>query len=83
MSHQSRFYVQSNGIKLHFLQYGASGPQVLLLPGTDPKWLESAGVRSIVDVGRVSEQDIDLWPSPWFGTSGPRTVLSASRHSRK
>ena len=33
MSHQSRFYVQSNGIKLHFLQYGASGPQVLLLPG--------------------------------------------------
>jgi pimeloyl-ACP methyl ester carboxylesterase len=33
MSHQSRFYVQSNGIKLRFLQYGASGPRVLLLPG--------------------------------------------------
>lgn len=33
MSHQSRFYVESNGIKLHILQYGASGPQVLLLAG--------------------------------------------------
>lgn len=33
MSHQSRFYVESNGIKLHFLQYGTSGPPVLLLPG--------------------------------------------------
>jgi N-formylmaleamate deformylase len=33
MSQQSRFYVEAKGIKLHFLQYGAVGPQVLLLPG--------------------------------------------------
>ncbi|MCE9583865.1 MAG: hypothetical protein K8T20_15385 [Planctomycetes bacterium] len=52
------------------------GGQVLLLPGTDPKWLESAGVRLLVDVGRVGADDIDKWPSTWFGRSGPRTVLS-------
>src|SRR5262249_30913622 len=33
MWQQSRFYVEAKGIKLHFLQYGESGPQVLLIPG--------------------------------------------------
>ena len=33
MSKQDRFYVQSNGVKLHMLLYGAKGPNVLLLPG--------------------------------------------------
>jgi hypothetical protein len=33
MSKQNRFYVEVKDIKLHFLQYGASGPQVLLIPG--------------------------------------------------
>jgi N-formylmaleamate deformylase len=33
MSKQNRFYVEVKGVKLHFLQYGASGPQVLLIPG--------------------------------------------------
>jgi N-formylmaleamate deformylase len=33
MSKQDRFYVEVKGIKLHFLQYGGSGPQVLLIPG--------------------------------------------------
>ena len=33
MSQQSRFYAEVKGIKLHFIQYGASGPQVLLIPG--------------------------------------------------
>jgi N-formylmaleamate deformylase len=33
MSQQSRFYVEAKGIKLHFLQFGVSGPQLLLLPG--------------------------------------------------
>ena len=33
MGQQSRFYVEAKGIKLHFLQYGASRPQVLLIPG--------------------------------------------------
>jgi hypothetical protein len=43
MSQQSRFYVEAKGIKLHFLQYGASGPQVLLLPGIQPR--HHMGVR--------------------------------------
>jgi N-formylmaleamate deformylase len=33
MSQQSRFYIAAKGIKLHFLQYGTTGPQVLLIPG--------------------------------------------------
>jgi N-formylmaleamate deformylase len=33
MSEQIRFYVEVRGIKLHFLQYGTSGPQVMLIPG--------------------------------------------------
>ena len=33
MSQQSRFYVEVKGIKLHFLQYGSYGPQLLLIPG--------------------------------------------------
>ena len=33
MVHQDRFYADVQCIRLHFLQYGASGPQVLLLPG--------------------------------------------------
>lgn len=33
MSQQSRFYVEAKGIKLHFIEYGTSGPKVLLLPG--------------------------------------------------
>jgi N-formylmaleamate deformylase len=32
-SKQSRFYVVANGVKIHFLEYGAGGPVVLLLPG--------------------------------------------------
>jgi N-formylmaleamate deformylase len=30
---QSRFYVLANGVKIHFLEYGAGNPAVLLLPG--------------------------------------------------
>jgi N-formylmaleamate deformylase len=33
MSQQSRFHVEAKGIKLHFLQYGSHGPQLLLIPG--------------------------------------------------
>ena len=33
MSQQSRFYVEVKGIKLHFIQHGASGPKLLLIPG--------------------------------------------------
>src|SRR5262245_9006301 len=30
---QSRFYVEVKGIKLHFIEYGTSGPRLLLIPG--------------------------------------------------
>jgi N-formylmaleamate deformylase len=30
---QSRFYVVANGVKIHFLDYGSGGPNLLLLPG--------------------------------------------------
>jgi N-formylmaleamate deformylase len=30
---QSRFYVVAGGIKIHFLQYGETGPDILVLPG--------------------------------------------------
>ena len=30
---QTRFYVVTNGVKIHFLEYGSQGPNVLLLPG--------------------------------------------------
>ena len=30
---QSRFYVAPNGVKIHFLEYGTDGPDVLLIPG--------------------------------------------------
>lgn len=33
MSRQRRFYVTTNGVKLHFREHGARGPDVLLLPG--------------------------------------------------
>ena len=33
MVQQDRFYADVHGIRLHFLQYGEAGPQVLLLPG--------------------------------------------------
>lgn len=33
MAEQSRFYVKVNGVKLHFLEFGERGPNVLLLPG--------------------------------------------------
>jgi N-formylmaleamate deformylase len=33
MAYQDRFYAEVRGIRLHFLQYGMTGPQVLLLPG--------------------------------------------------
>lgn len=33
MYQQDRFYADNDGIRLHFLQYGATGPKVLLLPG--------------------------------------------------
>lgn len=33
VAQQRRFYVAPNGIKIHFLEYGDSGPDVLLIPG--------------------------------------------------
>jgi N-formylmaleamate deformylase len=30
---QTRFYVSPNGVKIHFLEYGGAGPDVLLIPG--------------------------------------------------
>lgn len=55
------------------------GGQVLLLPGTDRKWLESSGVKELIDLGQVSEEDADQFPSRYFGKSGPRAVLSFGR----
>ena len=33
MAQQTRFYVAPNGVRIHFLEYGDSGPDVLLIPG--------------------------------------------------
>jgi N-formylmaleamate deformylase len=33
MTQQKRFYVESNGVKIHFLEYGNEGPPLLLIPG--------------------------------------------------
>src|SRR6185312_2485303 len=33
MRQQTRFYASPNGIKIHFLEYGASGPDIVLIPG--------------------------------------------------
>ncbi|KAF0246025.1 MAG: hypothetical protein FD180_1089 [Planctomycetota bacterium] len=51
------------------------GGQVLLLPGSDRKWFESAGVKQLVDMGRVSEADPEFLQI-YFGKNNPETVLS-------
>jgi N-formylmaleamate deformylase len=33
LAQQTRFYASPNGIKIHFLEYGDGGPDVLLIPG--------------------------------------------------
>lgn len=52
------------------------GGQVLLLPGTDRKWLESPGVKQLVDFGKVSEEDAESFPNRYLGKAGPKVVLA-------
>lgn len=52
------------------------GGQVLLMPGTDRKWLESPGVKQLADFGKVSEEDAEFFPNRYFGKGSPRVVLA-------
>jgi N-formylmaleamate deformylase len=55
---QSRFYVVTGGVKIHFLQYGGAGPNVLLLPGiTTPAILWGFVSERIAAYARVIALD--------------------------
>jgi N-formylmaleamate deformylase len=55
---QTRFYVSSNVIKIHFLEYGAAGPNVLLIPGiTTPAILWGFVAERIADYAHVVTLD--------------------------
>lgn len=55
---QNRFYVVTNGVKIHFLEYGAGLPTVLLLPGiTTPAILWGFVSARIAPYARVIALD--------------------------
>jgi N-formylmaleamate deformylase len=54
MSDQKRFYVTWKGIKLHVLEFGSSGPNVLLIPGiTSPAITWAFVARRLAEKARV------------------------------
>jgi N-formylmaleamate deformylase len=54
MSDQKRFYVTWKGIKLHVLEFGSSGPDVLLIPGiTSPAITWSFVAQRLAENARV------------------------------
>jgi hypothetical protein len=58
------------------------GGQVLLLPGSDRKWFESAGVKQLVDVGRISEGQPDASSRGYFDKFGPETLVEFENQGR-
>jgi N-formylmaleamate deformylase len=58
MSRQDRFYIEVNGVKLHVLQYGSAGPDLLLLPGiTSPAITWGFVAERLAAVARVVVMD--------------------------
>lgn len=54
MSDQKRFYVTWRGIKLHVLEFGSSGPKVLLIPGiTSPAVTWAFVARRLAEKARI------------------------------
>ncbi|MDB5728152.1 MAG: alpha/beta hydrolase [Noviherbaspirillum sp.] len=57
-THQERFYVAPNGIKIHYLEHGKSGANVLLIPGiTTPAILWEFVAERLGDYARVFSID--------------------------
>lgn len=58
MSDQKRFYVTWKGVKLHVLEFGSSGPNVLLIPGiTSPAITWAFVARRLAEQARVIVMD--------------------------
>ncbi len=72
MSGQKRFYITWKGIKLHVLEFGSSGPNVLLIPGiTSPAITWAFVARRLAETARVIVMD-----SRGRGLSDQRNGLS-------
>jgi N-formylmaleamate deformylase len=58
VSRQQRFYATVDGVKIHFLEYGAAGPDLLLIPGiTTPAILWGFVAERIADYAHVVTLD--------------------------
>jgi N-formylmaleamate deformylase len=59
MAPQTRFYAAPNGIKIHFLEYGDSGPDVLLIPGiTSPAITWAFVANRLAETAHVFVRDV-------------------------